>query len=212
MHANLEVVAQLMPGLCKLLGKRYEVILHDMDTPQGTVVQVEGNVTQSEVGEPAPEAVQRPLREFGDSADNCIHCKNPLPDGRVLRTSTLFIRDDLGKVIGALSLNQDLTDFMVARNVIEEGTAFIQPETSGFPFNRDIYDAMESVVDAEVAQQQKSVAFMQKDDKLAIVENLEQKGVFAIKNAVEYVAECLGVTNYTIYNYLKEARGKNRFS
>ena len=28
MHANLEVVTQLLPGLWKLLGKRYEVILH----------------------------------------------------------------------------------------------------------------------------------------------------------------------------------------
>ena len=70
--------------------------------------------------------------------------------------------------------------------------------------------AMESVVDAEVAQLQKSVALMQKDDKLAIVEKLEQKGVFAIKNAVEYVADRLGVTNYTVYNYLKEARGINK--
>lgn len=210
MHANLEVVTQLLPGLWKLLGKRYEVILHDMGTPQGVTVWVGGNVTQSEIGEPAPQAVLRPLQEFGDSADNCIHCKNPLPDGRLLRTSTLFIRDEGGKVIGALSLNQDVTDFIVARNVIEEGTSFIQPETIEFTGNRDIYDAMESVVDAEVAQLQKSVALMQKDDKIAIVEKLEQKGVFAIKNAVEYVADRLGVTNYTVYNYIKEARGINK--
>ena len=208
MHANLEVVTQLLPGLWKLLGKRYEVILHDMDTSQGAIVWVEGNVTQSELGTPAPQAVQKPIQEFGDSANNCIHCKNPLPDGRVLRTSTLYIRDDAGKVIGALSLNQDVTEFIVARNAIEEGTSFIQPETIGFTSTCDIYDAMKSVVDAEVAQLQKSVELMQKDDKLAIVERLEQKGVFAIKNAVECVAERLGVTNYTIYNYLKEARGK----
>ena len=62
----------------------------------------------------------------------------------MLRTSTLFIRDEGGKVIGALSLNQDVTDFIVARNVIEEGTSFIQPESIEFTGNRDIYDAMKN--------------------------------------------------------------------
>ncbi len=30
------------------------------------------------------------------------------------------------------------------------------------------------------------------------------------KNAVEFVADSLGVSNFTIYNYLKEVRGKAR--
>ena len=51
-------------------------------------------------------------------------------------------------------------------------------------------------------------ASMQKEDKLRIVARLEEKGIFAIKNSVDYVAECLGVSNFTVYNYLKEVRGK----
>jgi len=64
------------------------------------------------------------------------------------------------------------------------------------------------VVDTEVSLFQKPVAYMQKEDKLSIVSKLEQKGIFAVKNAVEYVAECLAVSNFTVYNYLKEVRGK----
>ena len=51
---------------------------------------------------------------------------------------------------------------------------------------------------------------MQKEDKLTIVENLEQKGIFDVKGAVEYVAERLGVTNFTVYNYLKTVRCARR--
>ena len=45
---------------------------------------------------------------------------------------------------------------------------------------------------------------------LHIVENLEQKGIFDVKGAVEYVAERLGVTNFTVYNYLKTVRCARR--
>ena len=51
---------------------------------------------------------------------------------------------------------------------------------------------------------------MQKEDKLAIVESLENKGIFDVKGSVEYVADRLGVTNFTIYNYLKEVRCTKR--
>ncbi|MDD2481760.1 MAG: helix-turn-helix domain-containing protein, partial [Lutispora sp.] len=37
-----------------------------------------------------------------------------------------------------------------------------------------------------------------------IVETLEDKGVFLIKGAVDYVAKVLCVSRYTIYNYLDE--------
>jgi predicted transcriptional regulator YheO len=152
------------------------------------------------------------MKEGGDDAANSINYRTVLPDGRVLRSSTIFIRDDDGLIVGSLCINQDLTDFIVARNLLEDDTSFAPPdvESPKETFAQDISEVMESVVDAEVSLTQKPVAYMQKEDKLQVVTRLEQKGIFAIKNAVDYVAECLGVSNFTIYNYLKEVRGKVR--
>ena len=66
------------------------------------------------------------------------------------------------------------------------------PESPKETFAQDISEVMESVVDTEVSLFQKPVAYMQKEDKLSIVAKLEQKGIFAVKNAVEYVAETPG--------------------
>ena len=77
-------------------------------------------------------------------------------------------------------------------------------------FSRDINDVVESMVRSELEVLGKPVAYMQKEDKLTIVENLEQKGIFDVKGAVEYVAERLGVTNFTVYNYLKTVRCARR--
>ena len=73
-----------------------------------------------------------------------------------------------------------------------------------------ISDVMEDMVRTELELLQKPVAYMQKEDKLALVQRMENKGIFDVKGAVEYVAERLGVTNYTIYNYLKAIRSAKR--
>ena len=77
-------------------------------------------------------------------------------------------------------------------------------------FAQDISEVMESMVGGELALVNKPVAYMQKEDKLALVDDLEHKGIFDVKGSVEYVAECLGVTNFTVYNYLKEIRTKHK--
>ncbi len=214
MHPNLEAVAQVIPSLRQMLGPRYEVILHDLSHVESSIVMLEGDVTHRKIGGPATDYLLKLMREGGDCAANSINYKNMLPDGRVLRSSTIFIRDDEGKIIGSLCFNQDLTDYVVARNLLEEVTSFGAPadEAPKETFAQDISEVMESVVDTEVSLFQKPVAYMQKEDKLGIVARLEQKGIFAVKNAVEYVAECLGVSNFTIYNYLKEVRGRAKLS
>jgi predicted transcriptional regulator YheO len=212
MHPNLEAVAQLIPSLQQMLGPRYEVILHDLSHVETSIVMLEGDVTHRKTGGPATNYLLRLIKEGGNEAANSINYRTVLPDGRVLRSSTIFIRDDDGLIVGSLCINLDLTDFIVARNLLEDDTSFAPPdvESPKETFAQDISEVMESVVDAEVSLTQKPAAYMQKEDKLAVVTRLEQKGIFAIKNAVDYVAECLGVTNFTIYNYLKEVRGKVR--
>ena len=211
-HPNWEAIAQIIPSLKAMLGPRHEVILHDLSHVESSIVMLDGDVTHRKIGGPATDYLLKLLREGGDGAENSVNYKTVLPNGRLLRSSTIFIRDEEGRIIGSLCFNQDLTDYIVARNLIEENTLFGQTEVEPpkETFAQDIGEVMESVVDTEITLFQKPVVYMQKEDKLCIVAKLEQKGVFAIKNAVEYVAECLGVSNFTVYNYLKEVRSKSK--
>ena len=47
---------------------------------------------------------------------------------------------------------------------------------------------------------------MEKEEKIELVRIFEERGVFLVKGAVEYVAEVLNVSRYTVYNYLDEIR------
>lgn len=195
-----------------MLGDRYEVILHDLSHVESSIVGIEGSITHRKIGGPATNYLIQLLREYGDEAKDSINYKNVMPDGRVLLSSTIFIRDNDGKIIGSLCINQDLTDFMVANRLLERLVEFKneEHEVPKEMFAQDISEVMESMVGSELALVNKPVAYMQKEDKLALVDDLEHKGIFDVKGSVEYVAECLGVTNFTVYNYLKEIRTKHK--
>ena len=47
-----------------------------------------------------------------------------------------------------------------------------------------------------------------KEEKTAVVEKLDERGVFLMKGSVEMVAGILGVTRYTVYNYMDAIRNK----
>jgi predicted transcriptional regulator YheO len=49
---------------------------------------------------------------------------------------------------------------------------------------------------------------LEKQEKIALVGELEEKGFFRIKGSVEALARALGHTKYTVYAYLREARKK----
>ena len=214
MHPYLQAVLQSAEGLSVMLGSRYEVILHDLSHVETSIVAIYGNVTNRKVGGPATNYLLQLLKTYGDEAPNSLNYRNVLPDGRVLRSSTIFIRNENNHIIGSLCINQDQTDFIVASKLMQELTAFQKPSPEEDPagefFAHDIGDVMEDMVRTELEILQKPVAYMQKEDKLAVVQRMENKGIFDVKGAVEYVAEKLGVSNYTIYNYLKEIRSSRR--
>ena len=214
LHPFLMGVLQSAEGLSRMLGSRCEVILHDLSHVESSIIAVYGNVTNRRAGGPATNYLLQLLKTYGDEAPDSLNYRNVMPDGRVIRSSTVFIRDEGGHIIGSLCINQDMTDFIVASKLIQELTAFQKPsnekEHAEEFFAYDINDVMEDMVRTELELLQKPVAYMQKDDKLAVVQRMEQKGIFDVRGAVEYVAERLGVTNYTVYNYLKEIRSANR--
>jgi predicted transcriptional regulator YheO len=211
-HKNLLAIKQLLKGMHSMLGNDYEVILHDLSHMETSIIALEGNVTNRKVGGPATNYLIHLLREHGDKAKDSIGYKNIMPNGKVVRSSTIFIRDDNNKIIGSLCINQDLTDYTVANKLLERLVQF-RDEDGDTPkemFSQDISEVMESIIDSEMDALNKPVNYMHKEDKLALVVRLEKKGIFDVKNSVEYVAEKLGVSSFTIYNYLKEIRVRNK--
>ena len=78
---------------------------------------------------------------------------------------------------------------------------------NGMSFNID--NTMDSLFEQAVSEIGKRPASMITDEKIRLVKILEQKGAFQIRGVVSQVALRLGVSTFTIYNYLKKIRATN---
>ena len=213
LHPGLQAAMQLAEGLSQVLGQRYEVIVHDLGRREHSIVGIFGNVTNGKVGEPPTDMSLQLLDNYGNDVPDQINYRTMLPDGRILRNSTLFIRDESQRVLGSVCINQDLTDYVVASKLLGNLTEFSDARFGDAVSEQscqDINEVVESMVRRELEQMDKPVAYMQKEDKIAVVQRLEQRRIFDVKGAVEYVAKRLGVTNFTVYNYLKTIRGSRQ--
>ena len=51
---------------------------------------------------------------------------------------------------------------------------------------------------------------MNKQAKVEAVRVMQERGLFIVKGGVEKAASALGVTRYTVYNYLEQLRGASQ--
>jgi predicted transcriptional regulator YheO len=75
-------------------------------------------------------------------------------------------------------------------------------------FMPDVESMLGMHINEVVEQYAVPVTLMKKEDKLVVVRQLDERGVFLVRGAVNTVARALGVSRYTIYNYLEEIKGQ----
>jgi len=207
-NAIFENLMSISAVTVKTFGQNYEVAIHDFSKLPHSLVHIEGNVTKRKPGAPITDLVVRALRRDGDAIKNFINYKTVTKEGRIVKSSTTFIRDEKGKVIGAYCINFDMTDYLNAIALFNDFTRTEgrndqdHKETFATSLNETVESLMEPIVN-EIGRQP---ATMNKEEKLKLLKALEFQGTFLLRGAVDFVAKILGVSKFTVYNYLKEIR------
>ena len=214
-QALIQVLKQIADGVVDTFGPNCEVAVHDLSNLRHSLVYMAGNVTRREPGAPVSDMVVRALIREGRKVKDRMGYKTILEDGRELKSSTLFIRDALGEVVAAFCINFDTTDYVNAVHALELLARFnaggqASRLTQDFAFS--INETVDTLFEQAVAEIGKQPATMTTEEKIRLVRDLENKGTFQIKGVVNQVAVRLGVSNFTIYNYLKKIRATNALS
>jgi len=208
----LERLKQIADVVAATFGSHCEVALHDLTNLKHSLIYLAGNVTKRELGAAVTDAVVLALVREGRTVRDQYAYKTILDDGRELKSSTTYIRDSTGEVVAAFCINVDTTDYINAIRRLEDFVRLgeAQPSlamTQSFAFS--INDATGALFEQAVAEIGKQPASMSTDEKIKLVGELEKKGAFQIKGIVNQVALRLGVSHFTIYNYLNKVRAKN---
>ncbi|MBM7624876.1 helix-turn-helix transcriptional regulator [Sporohalobacter salinus] len=210
-HPYLENIKSIAKGIYVFLGEDSEVVIHDLSDPTSSIIFLAGELTDRKLGGPVTDLVLKTLSDESEPED-ILNYRNQTEDGRTFKSSTLFIKDDIGEVIGCLCINYNVTKLFLVENIIgnfckmkEDSNENPDQQQMQYEiFANDIDDVLSKMIEAAINQVEKPVPFMEKQDKLKVIEFLEQKGAFAIKRSVDRVANELSVSRYTVYNYLKE--------
>ncbi|WP_370939816.1 aminotransferase class V-fold PLP-dependent enzyme [Amycolatopsis sp. cg13] len=192
-HELLTALIPAVDGLAAMLGPGNEVLLHDLSRLPDSIVAIAGRLTGRSVGGPMTDLLLGLVRR--GTTQDLTNYRTHSPDGREIRSSTLFLRDAEGTAIGCLCVNSELP---AAAQTSEER----REET----FLPDVDSLQRFLVGRAIGKSGIPVELMKKRHKSAVVRELDEAGYFLIKDAVDHLAGQLEVTRYTIYNYLNEIR------
>lgn len=208
---NFDQLSRIIRCIAMQFGENCEVVLHDLTQPyDSTIVAIEnGHVTHRSVGDSGTNMGLEVLRGTVKDADRFNYI-NQTRDGKILRSSSVYLRDEQGQVCGSICINFDITDFIAAGKCISYFSSLISSETMVEDFSGSVDGLLDSLIQRAVAETGKKVDDMGKEDKLKVVKLLDEKGAFLIKKAGDTIANYLKISKYTVYNYLEEIRENNQ--
>lgn len=199
-----------------------EVVLHDLQRIPNTVRAIAGDVTRRQIGDPPTDKLLERVAA-GDFSHE-IGYRSQLPDGRILQSTTIIYIDKEGRAAAALCLNADVSAWVTLRLALDRfvlghdgssmlATATVNRAASVGPqgseyFPHSVEELSSKLVEAAIAAIGVPVEQMRKEHKVQVVAELERRGFFLVKQAAETAATALGVTRFTIYNYLNELGGE----
>ena len=198
-------------GIARTFGELCEVVIHDFSDPEHSIVWIEGDVTKRSIGGSVTE-IGLALIRGGDRQEDLIGYARNTKDGKVLRFSTILLRDPKGHVFGCLCINLDITQVLGFRKAITR----LVPEIGGPPlsvkFTDQIDEVLGRIVEEALAEHSKPARMMSREERLSLIAALDRRGAFQIQRGVPTIAQLLGVSRTTIYKYLDETRSSLRES
>lgn len=163
------------------------------------------------IGSPITNLVLKELAKPEEDIRDIPNYKTQSTKGQIMKSSTVFLRNQDQKPVGALCINYDISLFMQFGGEIEEFIHFENTESQTENFFSTVQDVIHGMVEEVLHGFKKAPSIMTIDEKVECVRILEQKGTFLIKGATEYVAHALGVSKFTVYNYLQKIRSMNEY-
>jgi predicted transcriptional regulator YheO len=207
--SKLKSYIHLVNFIAEFLGPNYEVVLHDVRNINNSIIAIRnGHISGRKLGGPLADLSFKHIKENRDSGKKHILLYGKTKDGRQLKTSTYFIRDEKDNIVGLLGINTDISEFVDLKKRLEEfinyGGETLEANREEEKFENSIEDIMDTIIDEVIGESRISVDKMDHLDKVEIAKKLNSKGVFLIKGSVAKVAVELMTSEATMYRYIKQ--------
>ncbi len=200
----LESYKILIEGLANYLGNSYELVLHSLESYDHSVIKIiNGYHTGRSEGAPITDLAIKMLEKIESEEHNSDYyayiSKNR--KGEPLKSTTIAIRGENGRIIGLLCMNFylntpyiDIIQALGINQTLETNVEnFIdKSENTIVKTIKEVRDEISSNHTIPRAQKNKM-----------IVARLHRMNIFQMKDAVDTVAKELGISKNTVYLHLR---------
>ena len=214
MVQKLEFLKQLAHGLTAQFGNSCEIVIHDLSKKRldNSIVYIEnGHVSNRHAGDGPSGIVLETLRSDPGKVKDKLAYLTRTEDGRILKSSTLYIRDENGRIAYIFSINYDITTLLAIENAVH-GLVQTGPEETAETgadapqtITHNVTELLDLLIEQSIAKVGKPVALMNKEDKTAVVQYLNEAGAFLITKSGDKVSSLLGISKFTLYSYMDKS-------
>jgi D-arginine utilization repressor len=128
-----------------------------------------------------------------------------LADGRAITSVSVVLHNAKGTPRGLLCINFDRSPLDGMIDLLVRLAAPVEDRPPEL-FERDWREQILLVVDEECRSRSLRRDLLTREQRLGLVRVLDERGLFATRNAAVHAARALGVSRTTVYALLKEAR------
>lgn len=203
---DLDFLERLSKALAAQFGTSCEIAVHDLKSGdlEHTVALIEnGHVTHRKVGDGPSRVVLEALKTEDPNAlsDRSGYLMRT-HDGRILKCSTVYLRDENGVPEGIFSINYDVTELLMAERAV--GSLLHHEEEKKAPESipTTVNELLDDLIEQSVQRVGKPVPMMNKEDKIEAIAFLNKAGAFLITRSGDRVSKYFGISKYTLYSYI----------
>lgn len=206
---NFDNWKRLVRALAMQFGPTCEIVLHDLTggDPSHTIIAIEnGQISGRRIGDGSSVIAAEAMEEADKKHEDRLAYLTRTHDGKILKSTSLFIRDSRGKVVGILGINMDLSLSLAAENALHTLNSNTEQQAEPQQITTNVSDLLDTLIQQSIRLAGKPAALMDKNEKIRAIRFLNENGAFLITKSGPKVCQVFNISKYTLYSYLDEAK------
>ena len=207
--AEMDNLKKLARGIAAQCGSDCEVVIHELGEQSAahSIVAIEnGHVSGRKIGDGPSQVVLEQLAN-GDTREDHLSYLTKTPDGKILKSSTIYMRDENGEVGAIFGINFDISRLSIVSDAVGELISAANRSEEPPRIAQNVADLLDDLIEQSVKLVGKPVALMNKADKVRAIRFLNENGALLITKSGDKIAKFFGISKYTLYSYLDAKTG-----
>ena len=213
-ESERETLCRSAKAIAAQFGSNCEVVVHEISecSTSNSIIAIEnGHVSGRKLGDGPSQVVLEQLGNDGSCPEDHLCYLMRTPDGKLLKSTSVYIPDDEGKVAAIFGVNFDISALVMAEQALNSLTLTMNhDQETPARITHNVNDLLDDLIEQSDRLVGKPAALMTKEDKVRAIRFLNDHGALLITKSGDKIANHFGISKYTLYSYLDvKTGGKN---